>query len=732
MRTVLSSVLATVIALPLASITLPPISAHAAAPTDLVLNEINWAGSASNPNDQWVELYNPSATAAINLGLTPYKLYANGSEIAVIDSGVIAPKSYYMLGSLSASSVGVLPGEQESGMVLPKENASYVLKDNAGVVVDQADDGQGAPFAGNGDTSGSKWIASMSRRTPAADGQVSSSWFTPATMGAGFDNSVYQYGTPGQANAEIAKAKSLTIAPASPTAETQPVVSGNVTPAAGETAVTRVHVYFSDVTGVAPDRHGAKVVTSDNFSITAPILAPGMYRVSVVTEDAQGNTSGFTRVTIPGSPQNVYVVNEPLAATVAVPKLNAYPSMVGTSPVTLTGTVEDDAAVVVSINGVDYATATPNASNAFSITVNLVPNTVNHIEVRARDMDGNVSEPAVATITHDSIAPARADKNMILVHVATPNAQDSVEGLAGATEPSSLVEIYADAGLLTKIGSANSTASGSFPAILIGNNAYGKVYLVVKDAVGNVSPALELINPISFADQSLAIGATVESSTEGQVTVTWKPVNGAVKYRLKYKTVGGAFSHPVELCTTIPCSYRTTIANLKPGTSYVIAIAAVDASGNESGYTESTVSTKAAGIGGVNEEETRQPIAASGSTQSNSGSSRGTDSVAVNPTPTATPAPTATPDENGEVKSEDTADTRNWTPWIILGVLVLLALLATVGYFYWFGADENDGGPNSSGGSATDATKETSTKEAPTNDEVTTKVTKKGDREKRW
>jgi flagellar basal body-associated protein FliL len=72
------------------------------------------------------------------------------------------------------------------------------------------------------------------------------------------------------------------------------------------------------------------------------------------------------------------------------------------------------------------------------------------------------------------------------------------------------------------------------------------------------------------------------------------------------------------------------------------------------------------------------------------------DPIVVRPKPTApakaeaaapeTKIETPKDDESGIVKGEDlgTDEANNWTPWIILFILILLAGAATGGYFYWF------------------------------------------------
>jgi hypothetical protein len=56
------------------------------------------------------------------------------------------------------------------------------------------------------------------------------------------------------------------------------------------------------------------------------------------------------------------------------------------------------------------------------------------------------------------------------------------------------------------------------------------------------------------------------------------------------------------------------------------------------------------------------------------------------PTSTASPTPSASP-EAGQVAGAATTNSHNYTPWIILAILIALAILATAGYFYWFGGE---------------------------------------------
>lgn len=101
------------------------------------------------------------------------------------------------------------------------------------------------------------------------------------------------------------------------------------------------------------------------------------------------------------------------------------------------------------------------------------------------------------------------------------------------------------------------------------------------------------------------------------------------------------------------------------------------------------------------------PVSPSPATTGSTSSSASTPSSKVNSfvsstqaaettTPKATtPAPTTAtnnPDKNGIVKAAEAApaatETTNWTPWIVLLTLIVLAGAATGGYFYWFAGKE--------------------------------------------
>ena len=166
--------------------------AHADA-AHVVINEVNWAGSADSSSDEWIELYNPGTadqdltgwTISYNKGASIYKL-----------AGTIKAGSYYLI---ERREIAVNPNVADLvvSMSLVNTGASLVLIDNNGQQVDVVNSAGGMWPAGD-----SKTHATMERVNPLTSGDVASNWqnSTGAGSTATSSNGSLILGTPGIAN----------------------------------------------------------------------------------------------------------------------------------------------------------------------------------------------------------------------------------------------------------------------------------------------------------------------------------------------------------------------------------------------------------------------------------------------------------------------------------------------------------------------------------------------------
>jgi hypothetical protein len=698
---------------------LPVLPAHADGP-GLIINEIHWAGSALGSNDDWIELHNAS-DQPWRLTTDPVDMFAQTSGTApvkiaelrlstVLTETTIAPGGYFLVGMLpkASSTVNVerdaafllpTPADPTIGLAdLPGSDVTYTLVDRfTDEVLDTAGTGTGGvPLAGStcapaplADSGCAR--ASMYRLDPAVAGNSAAAWRTAGTVGVGLDPGVEQFGTPSgtstlplpaYGNRELSAPSHLAITPLAPTYLDTPTVTGQA-----QLPASRVRVIFYPVQnpGATPVEITAPILQDGTFTATVSATAPlpaGRYQVRVRAEDMAGNRSRSIIMALPGDAA-AYVVNKPTVT------LNAYPTDTNKSPLTLTGNTQPGALVTLSLNGVFFASQTvPAGQTAFTFEVPLQPNALNTLTFQAQIGVGNMSDPVTVGIIHDAIAPNNLDATKVTLHSNRPGTDDTVTGAAGAAEAGVLVEVYADHALTQLIASGRAAADGSFGPIAIGDNKYARVYVVASDPAGNHSASVVLDNPITFADSQQTVSVTTPTIGQDRVTLKWEPIPGAVSYRLKYRQVGGGFSNPLELCA-VPgetCPFTTTIISLQPGVEYIFAIAGVDRFGNETAYTESRLKTATpppppvpAPVSTVAPVTPRGPIGGPVS------------QATPEPTPTPTPTATPTPAETGEVQStQDETTARNWTAWIVLGILLALAALATAGYFYWFGGEAGE------------------------------------------
>ncbi len=172
----------------------------AAQPGPVVISELMWSGSTASTADEWIELYNTSAAAIDLAGWT--LTYRSGDEdkvMFVLDAAAIPAGQAFLIANYAAdhksSLLAVEPQRVDAAVSLPNTKLFLQLYDGdpqaGGQLIDVADDGRGAPFAGD---AASK--SAMVRIAFDQPGDQPESWAT-ATEQSGWDVGASERGTPG-------------------------------------------------------------------------------------------------------------------------------------------------------------------------------------------------------------------------------------------------------------------------------------------------------------------------------------------------------------------------------------------------------------------------------------------------------------------------------------------------------------------------------------------------------
>ncbi len=174
-----------------------PISAQAG---PVVISELMWPGSTASTADEWIELYNSSDATVDLAGWT--LIYRSGDEdkvMLVLEAAAIPPGQTFLIANYAAdhkkSLLAVQPQHVDAAVSLPNTKLLLHLYDGdpqaGGQLIDVADDGRGAPFAGD---SANK--SAMVRIALDQPGDQPASWAT-ATEQSGWDAGASELGTPG-------------------------------------------------------------------------------------------------------------------------------------------------------------------------------------------------------------------------------------------------------------------------------------------------------------------------------------------------------------------------------------------------------------------------------------------------------------------------------------------------------------------------------------------------------
>lgn len=167
--------------------------ARAAAPGEVVINEVAWAGSADSANDEWIELYNTTGAAVDLSGWTIND--DNGASVYTL-GGTIAPYGYFVIED-SAAAVNPDMVGMTLNLSLANTGDSLVLFDGAAQAIDAVNTSGAMWFAGSATS-----YASMERINAAVSGDDAANWVSGNATGSTATASLGSLiiGTPGMLN----------------------------------------------------------------------------------------------------------------------------------------------------------------------------------------------------------------------------------------------------------------------------------------------------------------------------------------------------------------------------------------------------------------------------------------------------------------------------------------------------------------------------------------------------
>jgi hypothetical protein len=171
-----------------------------------VINEVMWMGTDLSTSDEWVEILGTGSGTVFDQDISGWSLTtlnSKGQEAPIIVFGtgtVLGSGSMLVVSRFDADHSRLLapPASVTPDMSLPNTKLQLRLRDRLGRQVDSADDGIGAPFAGE-NPKAPAWKASMERINASLAGDSPTNWQSASTF-VGFDDGAPLYGTPGAKN----------------------------------------------------------------------------------------------------------------------------------------------------------------------------------------------------------------------------------------------------------------------------------------------------------------------------------------------------------------------------------------------------------------------------------------------------------------------------------------------------------------------------------------------------
>jgi len=154
--------------------------AYAESAGSVVINEVDWAGSSDNSNDEWIELYN---TTSQSIDISGWYIEDDYVDKYTVASGTIPAHGYFLIED-SENVVSNVTADSVIAMSLANSGDSLILKTATGTVIDSVVSGGGAWYAGDNTSK-----ATMERKDPLVVVDSAAN-FDSATSGNGAKSSL--------------------------------------------------------------------------------------------------------------------------------------------------------------------------------------------------------------------------------------------------------------------------------------------------------------------------------------------------------------------------------------------------------------------------------------------------------------------------------------------------------------------------------------------------------------
>jgi hypothetical protein len=140
----------------------------------IVINEVAWAGAATNTNDEWIELYNPTDSAVDLSGWTlTFGDYT--VDLGEAANTIVEPGGYFLLERTDDDTVADVSADLIYTNSLNNHGMVLNLLNQTGAVVDTANAGVESGWAAGNNKDGAMPYATMERIDPTGT-DVASNW----------------------------------------------------------------------------------------------------------------------------------------------------------------------------------------------------------------------------------------------------------------------------------------------------------------------------------------------------------------------------------------------------------------------------------------------------------------------------------------------------------------------------------------------------------------------------